>query len=98
MQSQKPNVIATAVESEISILVRLARANFLWSPRPITYSLDFNNHLQYPYMILSWIDGKQLKWSDKTPTEAARDKVLRQLASITFELLRCTAREGRREY
>ncbi|KAJ5215345.1 uncharacterized protein N7498_001752 [Penicillium cinerascens] len=44
-------------------------------------------------MVLSWIDGKPLKWSDEIPLKAARDKVLRQLASITFELLRCTAME-----
>lgn len=98
MRCQKPNVIAKLVESEISILDRLARANFLWSPRPITYSLNFNNHLRYPYMVLSWIDGEPLKWSDKIPAKAARDKVLRQLASITFELVRCTAREGRQQH
>lgn len=90
MQSSPHNQITNQTEQEVYILKLLAECGFTWSPRLLRYDSGFDNPLQYPYMILSWINGKPLEWTGSVPAGRAREKVLRQMANILFELVSCT--------
>lgn len=86
-----PEVIASFVEDEVSILKRLEASGFRWSPRLLAYDSQSSNPIGFPYMVLSWIDGTQLEWSDTVPPlRESRNKILQQIADIIFELADCT--------
>lgn len=95
MRNKTRGSVIEQIESDIELLERLARLKFPWSPRPITYSLHFQNHLRFPYMIVTLFDGHPLNWNHTFPAErATRDKILRQLADINFQLMKCTEEKG----
>ncbi|KAK2764992.1 hypothetical protein FQN54_008691 [Arachnomyces sp. PD_36] len=86
-----PEVVTNEVKNEVSILKHLETAGFSWSPRVIGYDCSFNNLLEYPYMVLTWVHGKPLKWSDSVPVRREdRRKVLSQMANIILELAEST--------
>lgn len=88
---EEREAITTTIEKEISTLAYLKDKGFPWSPRPITYSNQFDNPVKFPYMILSWIDGKPMKWNDQIPASLnVRENVSRQLAHIMVELALAT--------
>ncbi|KAL1845130.1 hypothetical protein VTK73DRAFT_1064 [Phialemonium thermophilum] len=83
--------ISNYVDAEVSILRRLETSHFSWSPRVLGYDSGFNNPIKFPYMVLTWIDGKPLEWTESIPPQGhTRDKVLYQLANILLELVSCT--------
>lgn len=91
MQNHPRVEITDLIEQEAANLELLAQAEFDYSPRPVTYSATFANHLRYPYIITSWIDGRPLEWTEKVPIQQSqRTYLLRQVASVLFKLVRCT--------
>lgn len=89
------DVITTTIEAEITTLVTLQGGKFPWSPRPITYSINFDNPVNFPYMILSWIDGKPMQWNDQIPISShVRESVSRQLTQIMVRLALVTEKPG----
>lgn len=95
LQDQSPEFITYLTEQEVSILKRLEECGFVWSPRVLAYDSGFDNLLNYPYMVVSWIEGKPLRWSYSVPaSNGIRQKVLRQMATILFELVSCTEVPG----
>lgn len=88
IQTLPHDAITNQTEQEVSILKFLEECGFIWSPRLLAYDSGFDNPLRYPYMILSWVDGKPLQWTDSVPAiRASREKVLQQMATIFFELV-----------
>ena len=88
---EEREAITTTIEKEISTLAYLKDKGFSWSPRPITYSIQFDNPVKFPYMILSWIDGKPMEWNDQSPGSLdVRENVSKQLARIMVDLALAT--------
>lgn len=86
-----PESIANYVETEVSILKRLETSGFSWSPRLLGYNFRFDNSIGFPYIVLRWIEGTPLRWSDTIPPHReSRNKVLHQMADIILELAHCT--------
>ncbi|KAJ5166677.1 uncharacterized protein N7482_005458 [Penicillium canariense] len=85
------------MKAEANTLNLLARCKFAWSPRVLYYTTTFDNPLGRPYMVCTWIDGKQLEWSETFPAESEnRQKILAQVARIMFDLVVCTQKSGQR--
>lgn len=83
--------ITSMIESEAANLEKLAQAKFHFAPRPITYSASFANHLRFPYIVTTWIEGKPLEWTDTFPAkEEHRQTVMRFIILVIYELVRCT--------
>lgn len=83
--------ITDYLKTEISILKNLETRGFSWSPRLLGYDCGFNNPLEFPYLVLSWIEGKPLEWSDTVPSQREnRNKILHQLANIILEMAEST--------
>lgn len=90
--ADRPRIeISNMIESEAANLEKLALVNFKFAPRPIRFSATFANHLRFPYIITTWIEGKPLVWNDRFPAkEKHRQEVLRYVLVIIYELVRCT--------
>lgn len=44
------------------------------------------NPIGFPFIVLSWIEGTQLEWSDTSPSQREdRDKILHQMVDIVLE-------------
>ncbi|KAH8198648.1 hypothetical protein TruAng_007189 [Truncatella angustata] len=84
-----PDSISTIVEVEMRTLAELSQAGFHWSPRLIGGDASFNNPIGHPYLVVNWVHGSVLKWTDTTPHQQ-REKILRQLVDIQLELLNRT--------
>lgn len=83
------------IEEEVSILKRLEECGFSRSPRVTDYDASFDNPIRFPYMVLTWAEGKPLEWSDSVPSRREdRNKVIRQMADSILELAACTQRPG----
>lgn len=83
--------ISDEVNNEVSILKHLETKGFSWSPRTIDYDCSFNNVLEYPYKILTWVHGKPLEWSDSVPARREdRKKIINQMTDIILELAEST--------
>ncbi|KAK1766585.1 kinase-like domain protein [Phialemonium atrogriseum] len=86
-----PSAVAECLALEVSVLRSLEERGFAWSPRVLGFDAGFDNPIKFPYVVLSWIDGKLLEWTPTIPQKRhVRDKVLRQMADIVFELVSCT--------
>jgi hypothetical protein len=83
-----------ALKTELRILKTLEAKEFPWAPRCLGESLTFDNSVQHPFLVLSWIDGAALVWSEENPPRSVRDKVLAQLATIQLALVECTLETG----
>jgi Ser/Thr protein kinase RdoA (MazF antagonist) len=83
-----------ALQTEMQNLQVLETKGFPWSPRCRGHSLTFDNAVQHPFLVLTWVDGKQLSWDDDSPPREVRDKVLGQMASIQLALIECTLEKG----
>lgn len=92
---QEQSAITATVDAEIATLEYLSKKKFAWSPQPITYSSNFQNPLEFPYMILTWMDGYPLEWNERVPrTLKIRESVLKQVAYIMLDLARVTEERG----
>jgi hypothetical protein len=68
-------------------LIQLEQAGFRWSPRLIHYDIGHDNLVKLPYLVLSWIQGRELEWTDTVPPKPDdREKILRQVVDIRLEL------------
>lgn len=86
-----PESIASYVETEVSILKRLEASGFSWSPRLLGYDSRFDNLIGFPYIVLRWIEGTPLEWSDTIPPHReSRNRILHQMADIIVDLAHCT--------
>ncbi|KAJ6120385.1 hypothetical protein N7523_004665 [Penicillium sp. IBT 18751x] len=88
---EEREAITTTIEKETFTLAYLEDRGFPWSPRPITYSIRFDNPVKFPYILLSWFDGKPMQWEDEIPGSLdVREKVSKQLAHIMIDLALAT--------
>ncbi len=79
--------IANYVEAEARILKDLEASGFSFSPRLLGYSSAFDNPIGFPYLVLTWIEGRPLEWTSAVPAQRnIRDKILHQMADISLEL------------
>ncbi|KAH8889910.1 hypothetical protein GQ53DRAFT_184200, partial [Thozetella sp. PMI_491] len=79
--------IANYVEAEARILKDLEAAGFTFSPKLLGYSTAFDNPIGFPYLVLTWIEGRPLEWTSAVPARRdVRDKILRQMADVLLEL------------
>lgn len=85
--------IQELIEDEAANLEDLAVAKFPYSPRLVTYSATYANYLRFPYIIMTFIEGCPLEWSDTFPDARVRQWVLIQLAEIIYELTMCTLQQ-----
>lgn len=87
----KADLISELVSYEMVTLTRLSDIQFRWSPRLIGGDASFDNSIQHPYLVLTWIPGTPLEWTPAIPAQQEqRHKVLRQLVDIQLELVGCT--------
>jgi hypothetical protein len=85
-----PDAKIEALQMELRNLQALEAKSFPWSPRCCGQSLTFDNAVEHPFLVLSWLDGVQLSWDENVPPRPVRDKVLEQMASIQLALIECT--------
>jgi hypothetical protein len=85
-----PDAKIEALQMELRNLQALGAKSFPWSPRCCGQSLTFDNAVEHPFLVLSWLDGVQLSWDENAPPRPVRDKVLGQMASIQLALIECT--------
>lgn len=82
--------IQDLIENEAANLEELAEAKFPYSPRLVTYSATYVNYLRFPYIIMTFIEGRPLEWTDLAPGPCERQWLFIQLAEIIYELTMCT--------
>ncbi|KAI0154380.1 hypothetical protein GGR57DRAFT_113311 [Xylariaceae sp. FL1272] len=81
------------VKHEMDILRDLKVSGFRWSPRLIGGDITFQNPMKHPYLVVTWIHGRHLEWTQNyPPKQDQRDKVLRQLVDIQLEMISSTTR------
>jgi hypothetical protein len=82
-----PQSLSSFVESQATILIQLEQAGFRWTPKLIHYDTGHSNLVQLPYLVLNWIQGTELEWTDTVPSRPEdRAKILRQVVDIRLEL------------
>jgi hypothetical protein len=90
-KSLGPASLAAFMETQATMLTRLAKSGFRWSPKLVSFDCGFDNHINHPYFVLSWFDGLPLQWTDTYPPEPqVREKILLQIVDIRLELAECT--------
>lgn len=90
-----PEGLADIVNSEVSILQKLQTAGFKSSPRLIAFDVGFNNAIRFPYIVLTWVPGKPLQWTNEIPARREdRNKVIRQVMQMTTDLAYATISEN----
>ncbi|KAJ4287835.1 hypothetical protein N0V88_007545 [Collariella sp. IMI 366227] len=85
-----PAALSCFVDAHAKILTKLTDAGFRWSPKLIHHDTGSDNAIGCPYLILSWIHGTALEWTDTVPSGELRAKVLHQVVDIQLELAECT--------
>ena len=90
-----PEGLADIVNSEVSILQKLQIVGFKWSPRLITFDVGFDNAIRFPYIVLTWVPGKPLQWTNEIPARREdRNKVIRQVMQMITDLAYATISEN----
>lgn len=90
-----PEGLADIVNSEVSILQKLQIVDFKWSPKLIAFDAGFDNAIQFPYIVLTWVPGKPLQWTNEIPAQREdRNKVIRQVIQMTTDLAHATISEN----
>ncbi|KAK4150081.1 hypothetical protein C8A00DRAFT_46435 [Chaetomidium leptoderma] len=83
--------VGAFVESHATTLTQLDKSGFRWSPKLIRHDTGHDNLIKHPYLVLSWIHGTELEWTDTVPSKPQnREKILRQVVDIRLELAECT--------
>ena len=82
------------LRKELDTLQTLKEKRFPWAPCCLGSSLSFDNAVQHPFVVLTWIEGTALCWDENVPVRAVRDKVLAQMAAIQVSLIECTQKSG----
>ena len=90
-RSMPASSITHSVEAEVAILTRLGNAGIRWAPKLISYDSRFDNPITHPYIVLSWVHGTPLEWTETFPLERRhRHTILRQFVDIQLDLAECT--------
>jgi hypothetical protein len=90
------DTISNSVEHEVTILQTLQLRGFVWSPSLIGYDSTFDNQIQFPYIISSWVPGTQLRWNDNSPAlREDRNKIIHQIAHMTIDLAKASHAQGK---
>jgi hypothetical protein len=97
-QSTSQGAIINTLQAEQDVLKKVESRSFTWAPKHHGSSLTFANHVGFPFMVLSWIDGCPLTWTSSYPTRPIRDKVLAQLAGIQISLIESTQEDSGLSY
>lgn len=84
----------TILDSEWKVLRLLEAKGFRWAPKPCARNLSFDNPIQRPFLVLTWIEGSQLLWNEVFPPRPLRDTLLAQMATIQMSLIGCTFEES----
>lgn len=83
--------VASLTQSQATMLTTLRESGFQRSPKLIHHDPGHDNPIKAPYLVLSWIPGTALEWTDTSPPEPQyREKILRQITNIQLELADCT--------
>ncbi|TAQ85582.1 hypothetical protein B7494_g6087 [Chlorociboria aeruginascens] len=87
--------ISSSVEHEVTMLQVLRFRGFVWAFPLVGYDPTFDNEIQFPYIITSWVSGVQLIWNDNEPAARVdRDKILVQLAHVIVDLAGASHAQG----
>ncbi|OAA35198.1 hypothetical protein NOR_08121 [Metarhizium rileyi] len=84
--SSRDDTIAI-VKAEIRLVQTLEAKGFRWAPTYRGASLTFENPIEHPFIVLSWIEGSALSWDENLPSQPLRDALLQQVASIQLSLI-----------
>ncbi|TWU71315.1 hypothetical protein ED733_000171 [Metarhizium rileyi] len=84
--SSRDDTIAI-VKAEIRLLQTLEAKGFRWAPTYRGASLTFENPIEHPFIVLTWIEGSALSWDENLPSQPLRDALLQQIASIQLSLI-----------
>lgn len=86
-KSLTPSSLGAFVESHAALLAKLDKVGFRWSPKLIHYDTGHDNLINHPYLVLGWIHGTELEWTDAVPSKPQdRAKILRQIVDIRLDL------------
>ena len=88
------DAIINLVQCEVNILRELENKGFRWAAKLRGCSLTFDNAVGYPFVVLTWIPGSPLSWSEDFPPRPFRDKILNQVAMIHVSLIECTKEDS----
>ncbi|KAI0397970.1 hypothetical protein F5Y17DRAFT_475786 [Xylariaceae sp. FL0594] len=89
VDNNQPDIIPM-VQMEVEMLQLLEAKGFGWAPRCRGYSLSFDNPIKRPFIVLGWVKGSRLSWSEEYPRQPHRDNLLAQIAAIQMSLIECT--------
>ncbi|KAK4144498.1 uncharacterized protein C8A04DRAFT_36498 [Dichotomopilus funicola] len=89
--SSTADSVASLAQSQATTFTVLHESGFQRSPKLIHHDVGHNNPIKAPYLVLSWIPGTALEWTDTSPSEPqCREKIMRQVVNIQLELAECT--------
>ncbi|KAJ5719129.1 hypothetical protein N7493_007584 [Penicillium malachiteum] len=82
------------VDNEAQILKELEEKGFEWAPRYCGHDSTFDNSIGSPFIAVTWLSGNYLEWTEESPQQPLRNKILEQLAEIHISLIECTKYTG----
>jgi hypothetical protein len=85
---QFPKHVELTILREAELRLSIEKNKIGGIPRLITYSATFNNPARFPYMVVEWAEGTQLRWTESCPALPQRNKVIRSVAHIVLNLLK----------
>lgn len=85
-------VLTSLIDTKVDTLQTMQLAGFSWAPKLITFDSGFNNAMRFPCLVLTWISGSPLQWSETIPTKRKhRDKIVSQIMNMTIDLANATS-------
>lgn len=88
-------MIAERVANETRMLRRLREENFAWAPQLLGCHWWFDNPIQWPFVVVSWIEGSPMLWTDTHPAMSLRRPFLMDLYRIQEKLISATLETSR---
>lgn len=85
--------IQDTIETEAATLQELEQVQFPHAPRFVDCSPTYVNYLRFPYIIMTFMEGRPLEWTDCFPDLRVRMWLLIQLAEIVCQLTVCTLQD-----
>lgn len=76
-----------AVRLEVFAMKKLEIIGFRFAPKCLAWEANFDNPLQYPFLVVSWTDGQPLVWKHSQPDDEMRRRLLNQLFDLHMELI-----------
>lgn len=82
--------IVSLVTHERDVIQEVGKWKFPWASKLLGFSLTFENDIGRPFILLSWIEGSPLRWTEQDPPRPVRNKILSQVARIHVSLIEHT--------